>query len=54
MHKIDYTEIFVLIIRCELFKIFLTIVILLEMIILSIDIIGAYLKSSLGQHNHTI
>ena len=54
MHEIDYTEIFTLTIRHKLLKIFLTIAILLEMIILQIDIIGAYFESFFGEHNHLI
>ena len=44
VYKINYIEIFALIIRQELLRIFLAIVVILGMIILYIDIINTYLK----------
>lgn len=49
VHEIDYIEIFALKIRRESLSIFLAIVTMIEMILLQINIIGAYLKSLLGQ-----
>lgn len=54
IYGIDYTEIFVSTIRRELLRIFLAIAIMLEMIILHMDVIGTYLKSSFGQNKHLI
>ena len=54
VHGIDYTETFATIIRRESLRIFLAIALILEMILLQIDIIGAYLENPLGQSNHPI
>ena len=48
VHGIDYTETFAPTIRCKLLRIFLVIAILLEMIVLQMNIIDAYLKSLSG------
>ena len=54
MYGIDYTETFVPIIRQESLKIFLAIAIMLKMILLQIDVIGAYFESSLSQKIQSI
>lgn len=51
VYGINYTEIFVFAIKQELLRIFLAIIIILEMILLQIDIIDTYLESSLNQNN---
>lgn len=48
LHKIDYTEMFVLRIRQKLLSICLAIAVILRMIIMQIDIIDTHLESSLG------
>ena len=54
VHEIDFIEIFPPSIRQELLKIFLAITIMLEMILLQMDVISAYLESFLRQSNHLI
>ena len=48
VYKTEYTKTFVPTIKWELLRIFLAIAAMLEMILLSIDVISAYLKSLLG------
>lgn len=54
VHGINYTEIFALIIRCKLLRIFLAIATILEMIFMQMDVISAYLESALGQNKQPI
>lgn len=54
VHGIDYTETFAPTIRRESLRIFLAITALLGMILLQMDVIGAYLESPLGQDEHPI
>lgn len=54
VHEIDYTKTFTSIMNQKLLRIFLTITAILRMITMQIDVIGAYLKSSLGQNKHQI
>lgn len=54
VHGIDYTEIFALTIRYELLRIFIVIATMLGMILLQMDIIGAYLESLFGQNDQPI
>lgn len=54
MYGINYTETFTSTIRQEPLQIFLLIVRMLGMILLQIDVIGAYLESPLSQNNQPI
>ena len=51
IHNTDYTETFAFIIRRESLRIFLVIATMLGIIILQIDVIGAYLESFHSQNN---
>ena len=51
---IDYTETFAPMVRCKSLRIFLAIAAMLEMILIQIDIVEAYLESALGQNKHPI
>ena len=48
MYGIEYTEIFVPTIRRELLRIFLAIARILEMILVQIDVVRAYLESPIS------
>ena len=48
VHGIDYMETFAPTIRRESLRIFLAIATMLEMILMQMDVIGAYLESALG------
>lgn len=48
MYNIDYIKIFISIIKQKILKIYLVIIKILEMILLQMDIISAYLKSIFG------
>ena len=48
VHGIDYTEIFAPIVRHESLRIILAIAVILEMILIQMDIVGAYLESAFG------
>lgn len=54
VHGIDYIETFATTIRQKSLRIFVVIATMLGMIILQIDVIGAYLESSFGQNEHLI
>ena len=54
MHGIDYIETFAPTIKQELLKIFLAIATMLGIILLQIDVIGAYLEISFSQNNQPI
>lgn len=52
--RVDFTKTFIPIIRQESLRIFLAIAALFDLILMQIDVIGAYLKSILGQNKQTI
>lgn len=52
--RVDFTKTFIPIIRQESLRIFLAIAALLDLILMPIDVIGAYLKSILGQNEQPI
>ena len=54
VHRIDYTKIFAQIVRCKSWRIFLAIAAILEMILIQMDVFGAYLESALSQNKHPI
>ena len=54
MHGIDYTETFAPTIRRESLRIFLAIATMLGMILIQMDVIGAYLESALDQNKQPI
>ena len=54
VYGIDFKETFAPTIKQELLKIFLAIATMLGMILLQIDVIGAYLESIFGQNNQPI
>lgn len=51
IHKIDFSEIFSLIVRRKLLQIFLAILYMVDLIVDKVDIIGAYLKNLLTDNN---
>ena len=54
VHRIDYTETFAPTIRHESLRIFLAIATMLGMILIQMDVIGAYLESALDQNEQLI
>ena len=54
VYGIDYTEIFVPMVRRKSLRIFLVIAAMLEMILIQMDIVGAYLESAIGQNKYPI
>ena len=50
VYRIDYTDIFIPIIRRKSLKIFLAITVMREMILIQIDVIDVYLESILSQN----
>ena len=54
IHRIDYTKIFVLTIKYKSLRIFLVITTILEIILIYIDIINAYLESIFDQNKQPI
>ena len=54
IHGIDYSKTFVSMVRRKLLRIFLAIAVMLEIILIQIDVVGAYLKSTLGQNEYPI
>ncbi len=54
IHGVDYTETFAPTIRRELLRILLAFVNMLGLILMQMDVVGAYLKSALGQNEQPI
>ena len=53
-HEIVFTKTFAPMVRRKLLRIFLAIAAMLEMILIQMYIVGAYLESALGQNEHPI
>ena len=54
VYGIDYIKIFTPIVRRKSLRIFLAIATMLELILIQINIVGAYLESALDQNKHPI
>ena len=54
VHEIDYTKIFTPIIKYELLKVFLAIAMMIGMILIQMDKVGAYFENGLDQNEQPI
>ena len=54
VHGINYTETLAPMVRCESLRTFLAIAAMLEMILIQMDVVGAYLESTFGENKHPI